>query len=153
MRGDEDLEREGSSLWNLCTRLNREVVADPGKNSARSKLLLRGRLLAFQILHLCQWSSKGTSSVARHLLRLALKVAKFCIGLFLVTISFTIERHVPAHSTSAFQMTTTFRLPGSCCRELRAILADCRTCLKKRNIMPASVRNLRPNGQSYALPW
>lgn len=87
MLGDEELEREGTNLWNLCTRLSRDYVGKPDKPdkpSASWKLVHWGRLLSFQILHLCHWSSKSTSSVACHLLRLALKVAKICIGLWLL---------------------------------------------------------------------
>ncbi|KUI61426.1 Testis-expressed sequence 11 protein [Cytospora mali] len=76
---DVDLEREGTNLWNLCTRLNREDLDRPGKPSI-TKVVLWSRVLAFQMLHLCQWSaSKSTSPVACHLLKLAMKVAKFCI--------------------------------------------------------------------------
>lgn len=84
MLGDEELEKDGTQLWNLCARLNREKVTKPApeKPSDGSKLVLWGRVLAFQILHLCHWSSKCTSSVACHLLRLALKVARLCIGLW-----------------------------------------------------------------------
>lgn len=83
MLGDEDLEREGTNLWNLCTRLIRVNTTKPApdKASAVSKLTLWGRVLAFQILHLCHWSSKSTYSVASHLIRLALKVVRLCIGL------------------------------------------------------------------------
>ncbi|KAK7735234.1 sporulation-specific protein 22 [Cytospora paraplurivora] len=79
MLEDGDLEREGTDLWNLCTRLFREIMVEHDKPTVKSKLLLWGRVLAYHILHLCQWSPKSTSSVACHLLRLALKVAKFCI--------------------------------------------------------------------------
>lgn len=81
---DGDLEREGTDLWNLCTRLNREIMIEPDKPPVKWKLFLWGRVLAYHILHLCQWSPKSTSSVACHLLRLALKVAKFCIGVSLL---------------------------------------------------------------------
>ncbi|ROV97146.1 hypothetical protein VMCG_07448 [Cytospora schulzeri] len=78
---DEDLEREGTNLWNLCTQLNRENMDKhtPKRPTVGSKLILWGRVLAFQILHLCHWSSKSTSAITCHLLRLALKVARLCI--------------------------------------------------------------------------
>lgn len=77
MMHDEDLEEEGTKLWNVCTRLGRE---NPAKSSAGSKLVLCSRVLAFHILHLCQWSTKCTPQVAMHIMKLALGVAKLCIG-------------------------------------------------------------------------
>lgn len=78
MLHDEELETEGTKLWNVCTRLGRE---DPAKSSSGLKLVLRSRVLAFQLLHSCLWSSKSTSHTVFHLLGLALRVAKLCIGL------------------------------------------------------------------------
>lgn len=81
MHGDEDMEREGTNLWNLCTRLNREPAADKAsKDSVWIKLVRASRVVAYQILHLCQWSSKSPTRVACHLMRIALKAAKVCTG-------------------------------------------------------------------------
>lgn len=81
LHGNEDMEREGTSLWNLCTRLNREPVADKAsKDSVWSELMRASRVVAYQILHLCQWSSKSPIRVACHLMRIALKSAKVCTG-------------------------------------------------------------------------
>lgn len=101
--GDEDLEREATGLWNLCTRLNRANTDKPapGKPSARSKLVLWGRVLAFQILHLCHWSPKSTSVITCHLLRLALKVVRLCIGSWLLTIYATRQQHCMANFSSS----------------------------------------------------
>lgn len=92
MLHDEDLDTEGTKLWNVCTRLSRE---NPAKSSAGLKLVLWSRVLAFHILHLCQWSTNSTAPVASHLMGLALRAAKSCIGpqipmplLFLMKISF-----------------------------------------------------------------
>lgn len=79
MLGDEDMDREGTNLWNLCTRLKREL-ADAGSKSSASKLIVVSRVLAYQILHLCQWSSQASANIACHLMRIALKVAKVCTG-------------------------------------------------------------------------
>lgn len=79
MLGAEDMDREGTNLWNLCTRLNREAGAD-SSDSVASKLILASRVLAYQILHLCQWSSKASANIACHLMRIALKAAKVCTG-------------------------------------------------------------------------
>lgn len=81
MLGDEGLEREGTNLWNLCTRLKRESAdTATSKTSAGSKLVLESRVLAYQILHLSQWSSKSSVRIATHLMRIALKAAKCCTG-------------------------------------------------------------------------
>ncbi|KAF3765502.1 hypothetical protein M406DRAFT_67943 [Cryphonectria parasitica EP155] len=84
MTGDEDLEREGTNLWNLCTRLNRAFTDKGQKTSPAFRLVLAGRVLAYQILHLCQWSSKNTAHITTHLMRIALKAAKCCTGSFIL---------------------------------------------------------------------
>jgi hypothetical protein len=78
MLEDEDLETEGMKLWNVCTRLGRQNNV---KSSAGPKLVLWSRVLAFQILHLCQWSVKCDFPTASRLSEVALRVAKLCIGL------------------------------------------------------------------------
>lgn len=81
MLGDRAMEHEGTNLWNLCTRLTRDVADGTAKNVPGSlKLVLGSRVLAFHVLHLCQWSTEQPPHVACHLMRLALKVAKCCIG-------------------------------------------------------------------------
>ncbi|KAH8778487.1 meiosis protein SPO22/ZIP4 like-domain-containing protein [Diaporthe sp. PMI_573] len=76
MLQDEELEAEGTKLWNVCTRLSRENTA---KSSAGLKLVLWSRVLAFQVLHLCQWSAECDHQTSSHLLGLALRVVKLCI--------------------------------------------------------------------------
>lgn len=78
MLRDQGLEEEGTELWNVCTRLCRE---DRSKSSAGIKLVLMSRVLAFLILHSCQWSAKCDAETVSRLLGLALRVAKLCIGL------------------------------------------------------------------------
>lgn len=82
------MDREGTNLWNLCTRLNREAEVKSSKSSA-SKLILASRVLAYQILHLCQWSTKASANIACHLMRIALKAAKVCTGALIHTSLFS----------------------------------------------------------------
>lgn len=81
--GNAKLEHQGTNLWNLCTRVTRDVV-DGKSNKApiAMKLVLCSRVLAYHVLHLCQWSTKQPPHIACHLMRLALKVAKCCIGAY-----------------------------------------------------------------------
>ncbi|KAI3394550.1 hypothetical protein diail_2541 [Diaporthe ilicicola] len=79
MLQDEDLDAEGTKLWNICTRLGRENVHGTAQSSTGLKLILASRVLAFHVLHLSQWSTKCTVSTASHLMGLALKAAKLCI--------------------------------------------------------------------------
>lgn len=79
LHGDEDLETEGTSLWNLCTRLNRESSTE---SQGSSRLVLASRVLAYQILHLCQWSFKCQARIACHLMAIALKAAKVCTSAY-----------------------------------------------------------------------
>lgn len=78
LHGDEELEREGTSLWNLCTRLNRECRVKSSEQSQGLRLVLASRILSYHILHLCQWSSKCQARTACHLMTIALKAAKVC---------------------------------------------------------------------------
>lgn len=80
MVGNEDMDTAGTNLWNLCTRLNRET-GDKASKKPASSLILLCRVLAYQILHLCQWSSKASANIACHLMRIALKAAKVCTGM------------------------------------------------------------------------
>lgn len=81
MYGDENMEREATNLWNLCTRLNREPATEKSsRNPDTSRLLLASRIAAYQILHLCQWSAESSVHIACHLMRIALRAAKVCTG-------------------------------------------------------------------------
>lgn len=79
MLGDEDLDQEGTNLWNLCTRLKRES-AGKGSQASVLRVIMASRVLAYQMLHLCQWSSKASINIACHLMKIALKAAKVCTG-------------------------------------------------------------------------
>lgn len=82
MLHDEDLDAEGTKLWNVCTRLYRENMNGTAKSSTGLNLILWSRVLAFHILHLSKWSTKCTPSTASHLIELGLRMAKLCIGLY-----------------------------------------------------------------------
>lgn len=147
MLHDEDLDAEGTKLWNVCTRVGRE---NPARTSEGLKLVIWSRVLAFHILHLCQWSTKCTTPVASHLMELALRVAKLCIG--------------PQPSISllwckadliyTMQKMTTSKTQGSFCRKRLTIMADYIIC-RQRWIrkMPIRLQRWRQNGQYCALPW
>lgn len=94
MLGNEDMEREGTNLWNLCTRLNRKPATEmSSRNPEISRLVLASRVTAYQILHLCQWSSKSSVRIACHLMRIALKTAKVCTGSsFFHSVSISLEK-------------------------------------------------------------
>lgn len=92
MLGDEDLDQEGTNLWNLCTRLKRELTATGSQDSVL-QVIMASRVLAYQMLHLCQWSSKASVDVTCHLMRIALKAAKVCTGEILVILFPTIQKY------------------------------------------------------------
>ena len=93
-----DIEDEGTRLWNVCTRLRRDLsgpsasanVAASEKRLAR--LYLHGRVLAFHLLGVGvdialggSGGTKGKTAQAQEmvrLLRLALKTARSCIGMY-----------------------------------------------------------------------
>ncbi|KAJ0162227.1 hypothetical protein CTA2_4896 [Colletotrichum tanaceti] len=74
------LDRKGTELWNLCTRLRREDV--PGVPPARRKLLLQSRIFAFFMITVARNYSPGAKPQIAdlvHLTRLMLKAGKMCI--------------------------------------------------------------------------
>lgn len=72
-----DLDKGGTGLWNLCTRLKRK----DGDNKQQGSLVLTmTRLYAFMLLYCAQNSGKGTFANGLRLMRVALKVAKSCLG-------------------------------------------------------------------------
>lgn len=80
MLGDEDMDQEGTNLWNFCTRLKRESV-EKAPPASILRVITTSRVLAYQMLHLCQWSSKASVNITCHLMRIALKAAKACTGM------------------------------------------------------------------------
>ncbi|KND94187.1 hypothetical protein TOPH_00844, partial [Tolypocladium ophioglossoides CBS 100239] len=78
----KDLERQGRNIWNLCIRVNRDT-SDGSPSKERTKLLVRARLFAFQILELGRQAGrhkKDAEAEAVYLLNLALTLARICIG-------------------------------------------------------------------------
>ncbi|CCF34294.1 hypothetical protein CH063_06320, partial [Colletotrichum higginsianum] len=74
------LDRKGTELWNLCTRLRREDV--DGVPPARRKLLLQSRVFSFFMIAVARNSSPGAKPQIAdvvHLTRLMLKAGKMCI--------------------------------------------------------------------------
>ncbi|KAL0941625.1 uncharacterized protein CTRU02_204388 [Colletotrichum truncatum] len=78
-----ELDRLGTELWNLCTRLRRDDIS--GAHPSRKKLLLQSRAFAFFMIDKARFSkddsAKDKVSLAElvHLMRLALKAGKMCI--------------------------------------------------------------------------
>lgn len=80
-----DLDRGGTELWNLCTRLRRDL-GGPGEElhgaaRSREKLLARCRYFAFLLIDVARRSvGELCGRDVVHLARLALKVGKSCVG-------------------------------------------------------------------------
>ena len=76
---NHSLEKAATDLWNHCTRLRHEGGCE--KPQRIRILILHGRLLAFLALELARWSeTESTWATAAHLLRIALKTSKSCLG-------------------------------------------------------------------------
>lgn len=82
-----DLDRAGTELWNLCTRLRRELDGSGDKSGAvagqRKKLLARCRYFAFLLIDIARRSADeekgaGGGDVV-HVVRLALKAGRGCV--------------------------------------------------------------------------
>ena len=82
-----ELDGAGTELWNLCTKLRREL-GDPGTESgvlvgARKKLLARCRYFAFLLIDIGRKSTEEREAVGLrdvvHLVRIALKAARGCL--------------------------------------------------------------------------
>jgi hypothetical protein len=80
MYGDEDLDQCGTALWNLCVKLRHKSPDGNLPPPKRETLLLSSRVLAFLILDLAQWSEKSPAAVVVHLMKLALKAGRCCVG-------------------------------------------------------------------------
>jgi hypothetical protein len=73
----EDLDRSGTTLWNLCTRLKR---SDEPNNQQKPLVLAMTRLYAFLMLDSGQNSGKGNFTNGVRVMKVALKTAKNCLG-------------------------------------------------------------------------
>lgn len=74
----EDLDSNGTALWNLCTRLRREC--DHEDSNTQQILLLMARVYAFLLLDCAQSGERGTIPNVIRLFKIGLKAAKGCIG-------------------------------------------------------------------------
>ncbi|KAJ6439499.1 TPR-like protein [Purpureocillium lavendulum] len=85
-RTAKDLERRGRELWNLCIRVRRQLADHSPPTSPRIMLLVRARVFAFLILEAgrqaaARWKQRpDAGSEAAYLLKLALTLARICIG-------------------------------------------------------------------------
>lgn len=82
------LDGGGTELWNLCTKLRRELEtsgtdSDDGAAGAKKRLLARCRYFAFLLIDIARRSlseKKGVGGAdAVHLVRLALKAGRSCV--------------------------------------------------------------------------
>lgn len=75
-----DLDRGGTELWNLCTRLRRELGGSVDGSRHREKILARCRYFAFLLIDIARRAAGeicGRDVV--HLVRLALKAGRSCV--------------------------------------------------------------------------
>lgn len=75
--GNEELDKLGTSIWNLSTRLKRSI--DDSRANCR-KLVVYGRAFAFHLLDAAQHAGKANLGNKFRLLRLALKAGRSSIG-------------------------------------------------------------------------
>ncbi|GKT56458.1 transcriptional regulator [Colletotrichum tofieldiae] len=74
------LDKKGTELWNICTRLRRDDVA--GVPPTRKTLLLQSRAYAFLMITVARDAAPGAKlqmADAVHLMRLMLKAGRMCI--------------------------------------------------------------------------
>ncbi len=77
--GDVEVDQLGCNLWNQATRLRRGIKED--EPTARKKLYLCTRVLAFLLLDCAQWSEEQTRPDGPvKLLKLSLKAGRSCLG-------------------------------------------------------------------------
>ena len=74
----QDLDTEGLTLWNLCTRLMRGNDYPSGPD--QTEVILAARVFAFLLLDAGQTKATGTLRNVTRLMRVALKASKSCIG-------------------------------------------------------------------------
>ena len=77
-----EADNVGTKLWNLCTRLRREISVENGGNQKRlRRVYLFGRGLGFLLVGVVR-GDRGRGEVAG-VVKLGLKVVRGCIGEFL----------------------------------------------------------------------
>jgi hypothetical protein len=76
----EEVDRIGTSLWNLCTRLRRNY-----DNIPQPAILLVTRAFAFLLLDCALESGNGTTANVIRLMKIGIKASKNCISMVLHT--------------------------------------------------------------------
>ncbi|KAG9248179.1 meiosis protein SPO22/ZIP4 like-domain-containing protein [Calycina marina] len=74
----EELDGNGTALWNLCTRLKRNY--DTGTPQDVPIILLLARVFAFMVLYCALEVGKGTTGNVVRVMRIGIKAAKNCMG-------------------------------------------------------------------------
>lgn len=74
----EEIDANGTSLWNLCTRLRRAVESDNPRDTPI--ILLVARVFAFQLLDAALEAGKSTTANVLRLMKIGIKAAKDCLG-------------------------------------------------------------------------
>lgn len=77
--GNEELDRLGTAIWNLSTRLMRDIDTANISPDTR-KLAVYARVFAFHLLDAAQHSGKANLGNKMRLMRLALKAGRSSIG-------------------------------------------------------------------------
>jgi hypothetical protein len=77
---NKELERVGTAIWNLSTRVVRHVEG-PARISGQRKTGVCSRVFAFFLLDAAQYSDKAGRDDVVRLMRLALKASKSAIGM------------------------------------------------------------------------
>jgi hypothetical protein len=77
---DEELERLGTAIWNISTRVLRHAEG-PETVSGHRKTGVCSRVFAFFLLDAAQYSDKTARHEVVRLMRLALKASKSAIGM------------------------------------------------------------------------
>jgi hypothetical protein len=75
----EEIDSNGTSLWNLCTRLRRNFENDENGGSTPT-IIITTRVFAFFLLDCALESGKGTNANVIRLMKIGNKAAKGCIG-------------------------------------------------------------------------
>jgi hypothetical protein len=75
----EDIDGQGTSLWNLCTRLRRTFEESDNPHDIPHILLL-SRIFAFLLLDGALEAGKTTTGNTLRLLKIGIKAAKNCMG-------------------------------------------------------------------------
>jgi hypothetical protein len=76
----EEVDRIGTTIWNLCTRLRRDVESDNPKDVPI--ILLLARVFSFLLLDGAYDGGKNAPGNLARLMKIGIKAGKSCIGLW-----------------------------------------------------------------------